>query len=164
MKSPSFIDAAFRAEKPEKMAKSASSSESWANALPITRFHYQFLERVPCRRNNMPFVPIKTGCRQASSILALFHPSTPFTGILWTSPKSDASSRLLKQRSGTPYVTNRCPVAYRAAHLGDSSHSKKDCTETIHPLPPVLGCKDQQDPSSRSDPLNRCRRSCLPTL
>ena len=31
MKSPSFIYAAFRAEKPEKMAKSASSSESWAS-------------------------------------------------------------------------------------------------------------------------------------
>ena len=31
LKSPSFIYAAFRAEKPEKMAKSASSSESWAN-------------------------------------------------------------------------------------------------------------------------------------
>ena len=31
MKSASFIDAAFRAERPEKMAKSASSSESWAS-------------------------------------------------------------------------------------------------------------------------------------
>ena len=75
-----------------------------------------------------------------------------------------ASSRLLKQRSGSPYVTNRYPVACRAAHLGDSSRSKKGCTETTHPLPPVSGCKDQQDPSSHSDPLNRCRRSCLPTL
>jgi hypothetical protein len=30
LKSPSFIYAAFRAEKPEKMANSASSRESWA--------------------------------------------------------------------------------------------------------------------------------------
>jgi hypothetical protein len=32
LKSPSFIYAAFRAEKPEKMAKSASSSESRAKS------------------------------------------------------------------------------------------------------------------------------------
>jgi len=31
LKSASFIDAAFRAERPEKMAKSASSSQSWAS-------------------------------------------------------------------------------------------------------------------------------------